>query len=126
MGSVHITLDHSEVRRIASADAAGGRPERYALQRAASPADAAEQEADATGVLDLRGMRVHEVEEKIAAFLDRCMLNGLATARIVHGRGTGAVRQAVRDALARHPSAAGFAPADQSAGGDGVTVVELA
>jgi DNA mismatch repair protein MutS2 len=126
MGSVHITLDQSEIRRIASADTTAGRSERYMLQMAKPSGDVREQNADSMGVLDLRGLRVHEVEEKIAVFLDRCMLNGLATARIVHGHGTGAVRQAVRDALARHPSAAGFAPADQSAGGDGVTVVELA
>jgi DNA mismatch repair protein MutS2 len=124
MGSVHVTLDQNEVRRIAAAEAAGG-PERYSLRLTQASVDAGSP-PDSIGLLDLRGARVHEVAERVAAFLDRCMLNGLRTARIVHGRGTGAVREAVREALARHPSAAGFASADQSSGGDGVTVVELA
>ena len=120
MGNVRVTLDENEVRKVdaAEATAAAPKPERYSLQ--SSPVE------ESTTHLDLRGARAHEVDEKVAAFLDRCMLAGMSSARIVHGRGTGAVRQAVRDALARHPSAAGFAPADPSEGGDAVTVVELA
>jgi DNA mismatch repair protein MutS2 len=117
MGNVRVTLDENEVRKVEGAKAPA-RPERVSVH--ATSAD------ELSTVLDLRGVRAHEVDEKVAAFLDRCMLAGLTSARILHGRGTGAVRQAVRDALARHPSAAAFGPADRSAGGDGVTVVDLA
>ncbi|MBI4218679.1 MAG: Smr/MutS family protein [Chloroflexi bacterium] len=116
MGSARVTLDEGELRRVEGPRAAP-RPERYALQ--AAPIE------DPTNVLDLRGVRAHEVNEKLAAFIDRCVLMGVTTARVVHGRGTGAIRQAVRESLARHPSAASFGPADPDAGGDAVTVVEL-
>jgi DNA mismatch repair protein MutS2 len=46
--------------------------------------------------------------------------------RIVHGHGTGAVRQAVRDLLAHHPHVRSWAPADRQQGGDGATEVQLA
>ncbi|MBM3958384.1 MAG: endonuclease MutS2 [SAR202 cluster bacterium] len=117
MGAVRVALDEGELRRVDGAQQSR-LPKRVSFD--AAPADTV------TTSLDLRGMRAHEVEDKVAAFLDRCTLMGLRSARIVHGRGTGAVRQAVREALARHPSAAAFSPAEPSAGGDGVTVVELA
>ncbi|MBI4305432.1 MAG: endonuclease MutS2 [Chloroflexi bacterium] len=116
MGSARVTLDEGELRRI-EGPRPTSKPERYALQ--AAPIE------DPTNVLDLRGVRAHEVEEKLAAFIDRCVLMGMTTVRIVHGRGTGAIRQAVREGLARHPSAASFGPAEPDTGGDAVTVVEL-
>jgi DNA mismatch repair protein MutS2 len=117
MGNVHVTLDENEIRKVEATKPAAPTERRISIS--ASPPE------DSAGMLDLRGVRAHEVDEKVAAFIDRCMLAGLATARILHGRGTGAVRQAVHEALARHPSAAAFSPAEPSAGGDAVTVVEL-
>jgi DNA mismatch repair protein MutS2 len=117
MGNVHVTLDENQVRKV-EAVKTDVRPERVSVSTSSTEYE--------TSVLDIRGVRAHEVEEKVDAFLDRCILMGLSTARIVHGRGTGAVRQAVHEALARHPSAAAFSPAEPSAGGDAVTVVELA
>ncbi len=46
--------------------------------------------------------------------------------RINHGKGTGTLRSAVRDMLAHHPTVVRFFPASPNAGGEGVTVVELA
>jgi DNA mismatch repair protein MutS2 len=50
----------------------------------------------------------------------------MATCRIIHGTGTGALRQAVRDVLSHSPLVASFTPAAREAGGNGVTVVEIA
>jgi DNA mismatch repair protein MutS2 len=78
------------------------------------------------GELDVRGKRVAEMEELVSEFVDRCTADGMATCRIIHGTGTGALRQAVRDVLSHSPLVASFTPATREAGGNGVTVVEIA
>ncbi|MFW6195273.1 MAG: Smr/MutS family protein, partial [Chloroflexota bacterium] len=76
--------------------------------------------------LDIRGVRAHEAHDRVTAFLDQAALLGLGSVRIIHGRGTGALREATRDALRRHPAAEGFHNADPQEGGDGATEVTLA
>ncbi len=74
----------------------------------------------------LRGLTVDEALHRLEAYLDHAYLAGLSLVRIVHGRGTGTLRRAVREFLDRHPLVVGFRPAEEFAGGEGVTVVELA
>ena len=50
---------------------------------------------------------------------------GVASVRVVDGKGTGAVRDAAREALRRHPAVGGFGRSEQAMGGDGSTEVEL-
>ena len=76
--------------------------------------------------LHLRGLRAEEALVRLEDFLDKATRDGLSTVRIIHGRGTGVLRQVVREHLARHPLAISFAPEERERGGDGVTVVELA
>ncbi len=76
--------------------------------------------------LDLRGQRAADAVEALERYLDDAYLAGLPTVRIIHGHGTGAVRQAVRERLARHPLVRSWAPADQRQGGNGATEVQLA
>ncbi|HEU5422062.1 MAG TPA: endonuclease MutS2 [Nitrolancea sp.] len=75
--------------------------------------------------LHLRGMRVHEIEDAVDRYLDSAALASLPWVRLVHGKGTGALRSAVHDALKRHPAVARFELADVEQGGSGVTVVHL-
>ena len=81
--------------------------------------------ADAAGDLDIRGSRVHVVESMIPQFIDRAFMQGLTSVRIIHGEGTGALRHAVRDILAREPHVETFEPAPRNAGGNGVTIAML-
>ena len=81
--------------------------------------------ADAAGDLDVRGSRVHMVESMIPQFIDRAFMQGLTSVRIIHGEGTGALRQAVRDILARESHVETFQPAPRNAGGNGVTIAML-
>lgn len=73
----------------------------------------------------LRGMTVDEAVAALEKYLDDALLAGLERVRIVHGKGTGALRQAVRDYVRAHPRVKDFRYADPASGGHGVTVVEL-
>jgi DNA mismatch repair protein MutS2 len=76
--------------------------------------------------LDLRGVRAEEAAVRLEEFLDRAVRDGLSEGRVIHGRGTGALRQLVRERLKRHPLVRSHRPEEPERGGDGVTVVELA
>jgi DNA mismatch repair protein MutS2 len=75
--------------------------------------------------LDLRGKRAEEVEPLLDDYLNQASLSGLTRVRIIHGHGTGTVRQIAREALASHPLVTSFHPGEQSEGGDGVTIVSM-
>ena len=75
--------------------------------------------------LDLRGKRAEEVEPLLDSYLNEASLCGLGRVRIIHGIGTGTVRQIVREALSSHPLVTSFQPGEQGEGGDGVTMVSM-
>jgi len=75
--------------------------------------------------LDLRGQRAEMVESALDAYLNDAFMSQLPEVRIIHGYGTGAVRGAVREALATHALVKSFKPGSRGQGGDGVTIVEL-
>jgi DNA mismatch repair protein MutS2 len=68
---------------------------------------------------------VDEAEEALARFLDRMILEGASSVLIIHGHGTGALRQTVRLILKGTPQIRHFRPGGQGEGGDGVTVAFL-
>lgn len=76
--------------------------------------------------LDLRGFRVDEALEALESYLDEAYLADLPWVRIIHGKGTGALRQVVRDALRHHGVVATFRTGEQGEGGDGVTIAYFA
>ena len=78
---------------------------------------------DAT--LDLRGERVDDGLATLDRFLDESMRESRDVVFIIHGHGTGAMRNAVRDAVRLHPSIVEFRPGEPGEGGDGVTVAWL-
>ena len=75
--------------------------------------------------LDARGLRVDELLREADRFLDRLYAEGAADAVILHGHGTGALKEALRDHLAASPYVAEFQPGERHEGGDAVTVVKL-
>jgi len=75
--------------------------------------------------LDLRGRRADEVALELEVYLNSASLANLGQVRIIHGFGTGTVRQIVREILESHSLVKSFRPGEQGEGGDGVTVVKL-
>ncbi|NJM39848.1 MAG: hypothetical protein HC853_03265 [Anaerolineae bacterium] len=75
--------------------------------------------------LDLRGMTVEEGVSLVEDYVDRAARAALPFARIIHGKGTGVLRQAVRNALKAHPFVKSFETGQDGEGGDGVTVVKF-
>lgn len=104
--------------RLAPAEPAGSREPPVELVTTARTPPPAE--------VHLRGLAVEEALRRLEAYLDEAYLAGLGAVRVVHGRGTGTLRRAVREFLGRHPLVVEVRPAEAFAGGEGVTVVELA
>ena len=76
-------------------------------------------------VLDVRGRAADEAVDMTVAALDRAALTGNAMMRIIHGYGTGRLKAALRDYLARSPYVSHFRPGERGEGGDGVTIATL-
>ena len=75
--------------------------------------------------LDLRGARVDEALDALGRYLDDASLAGLEQVLIIHGLGTGALRDAVRSQAATHPLVKSFRAGERGEGGDGATIVKL-
>ena len=75
--------------------------------------------------LHLRGMLLEEAIPEAEKYLDDAYLAGLPTVAIVHGKGTGTLRKAIRELAAAHPFVAGIRQGGYHEGGDGVTVITL-
>lgn len=75
--------------------------------------------------IEIRGQTLDEALPKVERYLDDAFRAGLPWVRIIHGKGTGTLRQAIRDLLARHPLVRHFEFADPREGGEGVTVAHF-
>ena len=113
--------------RLRLTSAAAAKPSKrerdHVLVAAPSEGRALTRTPDAT--LDLRGERVDDALSALDRFLDESMRDSRDVIFIIHGHGTGALRNAVRDAVRLHPSIVEFRPGEPNEGGDGVTVAWL-
>ena len=80
---------------------------------------------EASTVVDVRGRTAEEAREALVACLDQALLDGIPVVRIIHGHGTGRLKQVLRDYLRESPYVSAFRPGERSEGGDGVTIVNL-
>ncbi len=75
--------------------------------------------------IDLRGRRVDEALDELDTYLDAAYLAAMPFVRLIHGKGTGRLREAIRQELGRHPHVSSFETGQPGEGGDGVTVVKF-
>jgi DNA mismatch repair protein MutS2 len=74
----------------------------------------------------LRQLTVDEALLKLDKYLDDAVRAGYFRVKVIHGKGTGTIRQVTRAYLAKHPLVRSFRPGGYGEGGAGVTIVELA
>ena len=118
-GILKISAKQDEVR-VVEGETQSQKDARKIIQRAERTLRAA-----APRELDLRGMTTDEALITLENFLDTAMMGKLETVTIIHGKGTGAVRSAVRTYLKRSRYVKSFRPGRYGEGEDGVTVAEL-
>ena len=82
-------------------------------------------DADVKTEIDMRGETVDEALSELGLFIDRCVLNNIEEIRIIHGKGTGALRSAVTEYLKTHPNVSEYRLGRYGEGENGVTIAKL-
>ena len=82
-------------------------------------------DADVKTEIDMRGETVDEALSELGLFIDRCVLNNIEEIRIIHGKGTGALRSAVTDYLKTHPNVSEYRLGRYGEGENGVSIAKL-
>jgi len=77
------------------------------------------------GVLDLHTFQPKDVKNLVPDYIAECRSQGILQVRIIHGKGTGALRETVHALLARMPEVVSFKLAEEQAGGWGATIIRL-
>ncbi|MBI5190336.1 MAG: endonuclease MutS2 [Nitrospirae bacterium] len=119
LDSMKVTLGIMELEPAKGAKPGTPKKAGVALTRAAG------DEAGPGIELNIIGQHVEEALGRVEQYVDDCMLASIGSVRIIHGRGTGALRKAVHELLKSHPGVKGFHKAAFEDGGDAVTVVEF-
>ena len=114
-GGLRLRVPLARLRASARRPGAGEAPEPAVRVFASAHADVPDE-------LDVRGLRAQETREAVRSFVDAAALAGLESVRVVHGRGTGALRTAVREELASHR----LVGSQQLDSANGATLVRLA
>jgi DNA mismatch repair protein MutS2 len=121
-GQVEVQVGSFKVRRSLGDLRKASRPEEL---RAAPAVQTPIVTRSAPIELEIRGLRVADVEDVLDRYLNDAYLAGLPFVRIIHGKGTGVLRQVVREILSTHPLVASFAGAPDRDGGEGATMAHL-
>lgn len=126
LGVMRATLPIDQLRPLQTTEArdAERRAERKTTSTATGAGEIAMRKAmQIAPELMLRAMRVEEAQPLLDKYVDDAYAAGIHEARIIHGKGTGALRRAVWEYLNGHPAVASYRIGQESEGGDGATVV---
>jgi DNA mismatch repair protein MutS2 len=128
LGALQSRVDAGRLTKVGGPQSKGKTAARLAAR---TPGKARRGESRSAAVstarvrIDLRGQRVDEALANVQRFVDEALVGGVPSVEILHGKGTGALRQAIHDQLRGRPDVTSFAVAPFDRGGDGVTVVDL-
>jgi DNA mismatch repair protein MutS2 len=126
IGAMRVTLPVEQLRPLkqSEARAAERRSERSSATTSSGVGEIAMRKAlQISPELMLKAMRVEEAQPLLDKYMDDAYAAGIHQARIIHGRGTGALRRVVWDFLRGHPAVASFRLGEESEGGEGATIV---
>ncbi len=118
----HGELDPAEEAK----ELAGGRTTLTTAARPKSASRATPYHSSPGMEIDLRGQRAEDSLDALERYLESAFLAGLPFVRIIHGKGTGRLRQVIREALGSSPHVKSWENGSEKEGGDGVTVAKLA
>jgi DNA mismatch repair protein MutS2 len=122
IGTIRVRARLSDLSRRQTADK--GPSKKPAVERQAS--STVHRPSSSPGMeVDLRGLMSEDALDKMERYLEQAYLSGLPFVRIIHGKGTGKLRQAVRTALRSHEYVKTFEEGGDKEGGEGVTVAKL-
>jgi DNA mismatch repair protein MutS2 len=124
VGIMKVTVPLLELAKADEPEQQQAKPKGASGRSTARSAAAAKAQEISTEV-DLRGLTVEEALDKVDKHLDDAVLAGAPMIRIIHGKGTGALRKAVTDFLKAHRHVASFRLGGLGEGGDGVTIAKL-
>ncbi|MFZ9888363.1 MAG: endonuclease MutS2 [Myxococcota bacterium] len=123
-GPMKLRTDRASLRLPKGARISGGSPAPQPMRRDL-PVEQPSEPRTSDNTLDIRGERVDDALELLEAFLDRLLRENRTRAFVLHGHGTGALKRAVREALAQSRYVARAEAAHHDDGGDACTVVQL-
>ncbi len=125
LGSLRTRVRVEQIERLAPRGAHAGADQRPLRGMGAAVGEMPRPPIDPGSKIDLRGQVTDDALPMVDSFLDAAYRAGQSRLEVVHGKGTGALRRAVRELLRGHPLVTSFESAEPKQGGDGVTIVML-
>jgi DNA mismatch repair protein MutS2 len=120
LGSMHMRVDLDRLTKVG-----GPREQQVTVSQTQGGGSSDLAALRASNRIDVRGQRVEDALGNVQQFIDEAIAANLDQVEVLHGKGTGALREAIQEELARRPDVAGFGDAEWDEGGAGVTIVEL-
>jgi DNA mismatch repair protein MutS2 len=125
IGTIRVRAKMSDLVRQGGEDESKKQKTEGGRQKA-TPSSTVSRPSSSPGMeVDLRGLMSEDALDKMERYLEQAYLSGLPFVRIIHGKGTGRLRQAVREALKGHAYVRSFEEGGHTEGGEGVTVAKL-
>ena len=125
VGNISTKLPLDRVERISANEYKAAAPRPSERPRQVYDASISERKARFKTEIDLRGERVNDALEAVMKYIDDAMMLGVPQVRILHGKGTGALREEIQKLLRTVPGIASAVDEDVRFGGSGVTVVKF-
>jgi DNA mismatch repair protein MutS2 len=120
-----MTVDLKDLVPVLGARTSRPQKEKGSGRDARAPREPDTLDTVVSAEINLIGQRVDDAIDESDKFLDRALLEGKQAVRIIHGFGTGKLRQALREHLRKHPAVKSWRPGGENEGGDGATIAVL-
>jgi DNA mismatch repair protein MutS2 len=124
-GQILTSIDAGRLERISQNEFRKISKERQALSAHSASYDASKRRLNFRQQIDLRGERAADALAAVQEYIDEAVMLGIPEVKILHGKGTGALKEEIRRYLATGPAVASAADEDEKFGGAGITVVRL-